>query len=166
MKISTLNLISIQKYAYLINRKYLLWGCIGLLLILYFTLIRNYTNYQINKMNQILVEDQQLLEWINRTFVEINYLNSKPITTKSNNILATSILIENEAKANPWGLLVTGIKKMANEQVEVTFEKISFDDLMDLIEVFWAKYNIQINKISIRSTETKSDVQATLLFQR
>src|SRR3990167_5231096 len=126
----------IKKYTMMINARWAMlserdkqlafWGGIVILFLLYVGLIWYPINYQIDYLKTKMVKDKKLITWMSSADDTITQLRrtavkQRPIAQKS--LLTT---IDQEAKVSLWGSLITEIKQLDTQEVEVTFNSILF----------------------------------------
>lgn len=145
------------------NRRFVLWGGISLIVLLSVWLL---LNYQIDSLRETMRQEQALLAWVIKAGDEVNTLRStlpKPKPIKQLSLLA---LVEQTAKDTPWGTFMTEIKQAEHDTVQVTFNNITFDDLINALEVFWEKENVQVAKLTVQRVEALNVIQATVVLQQ
>ena len=135
-------------------------------IVLYFLLVWYPLNTASQDIHDRITQQQKLNIWLSQATAQINELRNnkeKPKTIKNNSLLS---IVDAESKINTWAKAVTSIKQGENNQVEVTFDKINFDDLMGGLEQLWQKYNIQATKVFVQRIKSTNQVHATLNLQQ
>jgi general secretion pathway protein M len=133
------------------------------LLLLYFAIIIAPLSNKIESLKKETAEDQQLNLWMTQSIDKISKFHniaSIPIINHTS-LLA---LIDQDAKAKPWGISVTEMKQINDNQVQVSLNNLDFDELITGIEQLWGKYTVQVIKISVQHS-APTNLVATVIFQ-
>jgi type II secretory pathway component PulM len=132
-------------------------------LIFYFLMMsRNVT------LREKIAEEQHNISWMMRASDKIIQLKQTtlPLQIKKTTVKTVSLLalINQEAKKNIWGSYISDLKPLKKNLVEISFNSINFDELIEALEQLWDKYNVEIVKINVQR-QTGSQVKVNLICE-
>ena len=147
------------------KRQLLMLLLLGLSLFLYCLLIWYPLYNAIQDLKEETAKKEKLLVWVNKTAVELSLLNLKAIKNLKPENTSLLTLIDQEAKKNTWGSYAIEMKQLDNKHIEVSFNAIIFDDVINGLEDIWKKYNIKVVSFSAHRTKSENLVQVSFILE-
>ena len=142
------------------DRWALVIGGACLLIYLFYILVLSAVWEALEEKDRLHTEKYQTLAWMKK--VKDIDTTKKPIQKTSNAELLSilSSQLKNRAfQAFPFQLLQTG-----NGDIQITFESVSFNDLMNFLYGLNQKYQFEVKQLNAQSLETPGLVKLTIIL--
>jgi type II secretory pathway component PulM len=145
------------------KKRFFIWLGIAIVLFLILSLVT--VSNKIDTLKDKIIQQQKLLVWMVQAGADINKLRHTSVPSNATKQTSLLTVVEQESKINTWNKYHMEMKQGENDQVEISFARINFDDFIQGLEQLWEKDRIQIGKTSVQRIEATNTVQVTLSLQ-
>jgi general secretion pathway protein M len=119
------------------------------------------------QLENIVASQQSTLQWMNDAAAEVQQLQQRPQTKPSKKSTQSIIsLIDKSTRIGALRGTNKRIEAKGQQEVRVTFEEVSFTDLMRWLKKLYNQHQIQISTISIEQKHKPDKVKVRLTLNR
>jgi len=147
------------------DQKAALIGGFSLAVILFYFIIINPLSNKVKVLKTNIVDSQELLSWMNEASEQVKQSHISSGNDMDKNISLLS-LIEKSTKSSQLAASVSEIKQLDDNEVQLKFKTIVFDQLIAWLKNIQNKNRVYVNKITLRRTETDGVVQGDMVLVR
>lgn len=112
-----------------------------------------------------ILKNKTLLSWMRESDARIQQLekNQKPIESKDAGSLLS--VVQDDIKNNPISKSMTQLQQSDNDAVELRFQQVSFDDMMQWLIAICREQDLTISQMTITPESSAGVVDAVLKLQ-
>lgn len=129
------------------------WAGMGVGLLLYYVVIVMPLNYLINTTNQSIKASHESVEWMARASREIVRLQQLVPQQRASSKELPFAQVNQSINEQDWKTLVTEVKQLDQDRVQVTFDPIPFKDLMAWLEKLYSQSGVHVYEASLERVE-------------
>lgn len=145
------------------ERHTLLGGGIALVLILIYALIVDPFRQELNRLEQSVSQQQQVLDWMQQAAAEVKQLRGSQPASKQ--VSGQSLMSVIDASARSTGL--SGALKQLRPEgqgVKVRLEEAAFDDMLRWLDQLNSQHGIQVNGLVMERLPQTGKVNASVVL--
>ena len=150
------------------DRRILLIGSVFAGFALLYLLLWQPMHQQRDKYRQQIIDQRQLLQWMQQRSVEAKALMKQPAGSGSHQPIKGSLLslVDKEARRAGLGKGLKRVEPAGNDQVRLWLESVEFKRLIIWLGGLETKYGTRIESAAIDRTDTLGQVNARLVIKR
>jgi general secretion pathway protein M len=141
-------------------------GSVAVGILLFYAIIWGPYLDRIDIMRKQIKSEQQMLAWMQAADKEIRLLENQ---TKNKNAVTTPVILLSvlQKQVDQAGLKdrLTGLKQASNDSVEMHFQKVEFDVLIQLLMDVLKTQNVSVTQLAVIAEATPGIVNADLFLK-
>ena len=132
------------------EKQSLVLGSLVLLIVLLYEILWMPFSHINDSLREQISQDQTLVSWMEKTDQQIQSL--KQLTQKNTSITTSAgllSLLQNEIHHSPFANNLAQFSQAENNSVQIRFQKINFDSLMQWLIQLWHKHGVSVLRITV-----------------
>lgn len=117
------------------------------ILLVYFLLWNPLSDAVSNQKNQIKAQ-QNLLVYLQHAFVKIQAFQASGVTATAQKSGALLTVVESSLAAKQMSAYLQQVQQPENNQAQLTFSKVPFDQLMQWLQTLWTTQGVSVTNFS------------------
>jgi len=144
---------------------WIMWAIVASLLLIYYLLVVMPLDNAVSDLQSQIKENEEQIIWIKKMTPQI--LRLRQTAPRHEKVISGSLfsLINQSVNNEGWASLVSDAHQVDDNNVEISFNSINYNDLMKWLQSLYDQYGIYVAEANLQKGEPGM-VQATLTLQR
>lgn len=147
------------------ERKIALIGGVIFALFLFYVIIYHPMSESVTQYQQQVKNNTELLSWMQRARSQLK-LAAATTSDKTPTTGSVLSIAERSIKENKLTQIATEIKQIQSNQVQIHFDRVSFNQLLPWLQKLPLHYRLSIFKINMKRTDEQGIITATVVVTR